>query len=648
MKICVVDFETYWDSQHSLSKMSPIVYCMHEETELISCSILIAEGSTVTHRDVYFGEEDIRQAFDKIDWSECYVIGHNMSAFDSMLMRWRLGIKPKMWGCTLAMAKPIHTKSTGCSLAALVEHYDIGVKNNTVLLQTKGKKLKDFTAQELKDMRKYNMEDSEQCYELFKKLYRQTTKDELMLIDSTIRMLVDPQLEVDTDLLNNTLAEEEERKEQVLLEIMNLFDLKEAGMTKEEGIDAALKALSSAVKFGQLLKSRGVAVPTKVSPTTGKEIPALAKTDNEFQQLRKHPDPFISMAAEARLDAKSTLLTTRIKSFLDAAESRGGRLPIPLHYCGADTTWRWSGWAYNPQNLPRVPRDKQGNIIHKPSNALRMCLRAPKGHSVVVADSSGIELRVNHTLWQVDSSIELFRRDAAKADLYKSFAANSLYEIDESEVSKDQRQVGKIAQLGLGFGAAAKAFQKVAKIMGGIDLSLDECEWVVRTWRLTYSEIVEGWKACQRALTVILHGKEGAPIDPWGLTYPVEDGIKTPKGKIMYPHLRAVTDEETGRTSFKYGTGRREAYIHGAKVVENIVQHLARTVLADNILTVYRSLGIRPALTVHDELVYVVPNSKAEATLDRVQEIMRTPPEWWPELITWSEGDIAQSYGEAK
>jgi DNA polymerase I-like protein with 3'-5' exonuclease and polymerase domains len=51
---------------------------------------------------------------------------------------------------------------------------------------------------------------------------------------------------------------------------------------------------------------------------------------------------------------------------------------------------------------------------------------------------------------------------------------------------------------------------------------------------------------------------------------------------------------------------------------------------------------------VHDELVYVVPDDEAVETLATVQEVMRTPPEWWPELVTWSEGDIADTYGDAK
>ena len=51
---------------------------------------------------------------------------------------------------------------------------------------------------------------------------------------------------------------------------------------------------------------------------------------------------------------------------------------------------------------------------------------------------------------------------------------------------------------------------------------------------------------------------------------------------------------------------------------------------------------------VHDELVYVVPEDEAELMLDIVQEVMRTPPTWWPELVTWSEGDIADTYGDEK
>jgi len=88
-------------------------------------------------------------------------------------------------------------------------------------------------------------------------------------------------------------------------------------------------------------------------------------------------------------------------------------------------------------------------------------LIAPKGYKVVVADLSGIELRVNHFLWKVPSSMEMFAADPENADLYKDFASK-LYDVPTGEVTKEQRQVGKVAHLGLGFGAGYKTFQKVA------------------------------------------------------------------------------------------------------------------------------------------------------------------------------------------
>jgi DNA polymerase I-like protein with 3'-5' exonuclease and polymerase domains len=96
-----------------------------------------------------------------------------------------------------------------------------------------------------------------------------------------------------------------------------------------------------------------------------------------------------------------------------------------------------------------------------------------------------------------------------------------------------------------------------------------------------------------------------------------------------------------------YGTGRNKKYIYGGRIVENLVQHLARCALADNILEL-RGKGLKLAHTVHDELIYVVPESQAEDTLALVQSVMRTPPFWWPELVVWSEGDVGQTYGDAK
>jgi hypothetical protein len=629
VKIATVDLETFWDTTHSLTKMSPIEYCMHPETDIISCAFKFDNATT----EVVFGERAVIEYANKIDWSQYWVVGHNLSGFE-------------------AMSRPIHAKDAGGSLAALVEHYGLGKKDQSALIATKGKRLRDFSNQEIEDMRRYNAADVDQCYQLLRRLIPQTRRDEVKLIDMTVRMLVEPQFEADMELLANTFAQETERKKAMLQELgriltgnvpLHLASRIHGGddyLNMSE--DEVLKLLSSAAKFALFLQTVGVAVPTKVSPTTGKDIPALAKTDEAFLALQEHDNPLVATAAAARLDAKSTLLQTRIQAFMDAANANPQkRVPIPLKYYGADTTGRWSGWAYNPQNLPRInPADP------KPSDALRMSLRAPKGHKVVVADLSGIELRVNHFLWKVPSSMALYQADPEKADLYKDFASR-LYDIPVEEVTKQQRQVGKVAHLGLGFGAGPATFQKVAKLMGGVDIDLDEARDVVEKWRTAYSEIVQGWRTCHNALPAIMRGAKGAAIDPWGMVTPCPEGLKTPKGMIRYPDLRTERNDD-GKQEFVYGHGRHKARIYAGKIDENIVQHLARCVIADNALEVQKLTGYTPALMVHDELVYVADDAEAVELLDTVQQVMRTPPEWWPELVTWSEGDIAETYGGAK
>ena len=355
----VIDFETFWDTNHSLTKMSPIEYVMSPKTEIISCAAKTNGHPTL----VCFGESGIRKAFENFDWSDKLVIAHNMSGFDAMILAWRFGVKPRMWGDTMCMARPRFAKTTatvdgkqkdGVSLGKLVQEFDIGVKDQTALFNTKGKNLKDFTPEDLEAMRTYNAADVDQCWELFKKLRKFTSNEELRLIDTTIRMLVEPQFKVDQELLRSTLEEERQRKHDMLVTVAEQIGAYEFGMTDDEAAEAVSKTLGSAAKFGKLLESYGVEVPTKISQRTGKEAPALAKTDEAFIALQEHENPVVAAAAQARLGVKSTILESRIEAFLQASEAANGYLPVTLKYAGADTTQRWSGWAYNPQNLPRV------------------------------------------------------------------------------------------------------------------------------------------------------------------------------------------------------------------------------------------------------------------------------------------------------
>lgn len=645
MHLLTIDFETYWSQTHSLTKMSPIEYVMHPETEIISCSIKYDDYPT----DVHFGEDNIRHVFSKIDPSDKLAIAHNMSMFDAMILAWRLGWQPRVWGCTLAMARPLHGRTIGLSLATLVKHHGIGIKDNSALVNTKGKHLADFTPAEIEAMRVYNRDDTEQCHALFKKLRPHTSNREMWTIDSNIRMLVEEKFELDVPLLRTALAREQAKKRKTLLALSDTLGIV-PGESEEQTAQAIKDELMSGPKFAKLLTELGVDVPTKESPTDpDKQIPALAKGDAEFTALLEHDNDIVAAAAAARLEMKSTLLETRLQAFLATGAVRGGRLPIPAKYYGAHTG-RDSGDLYNALNLPRIGRDKDDKIIPKLTNALRLALRAPKDHVVIVADLSGIEMRINHTLWKVPYSMAMWAENR-EADIYKATAAK-YYGVEESEVVKAQRQFGKVLQLACGFQCGPPKFKDFA--WSQFRLAIDDATAVdgVRGWRNLHPEIAHpergGWARCQRALEYILAGKEWE-IDPWGLTHTCREGIRLPDDRLIrYDNLRRQVNEKTGYVEWKYGDGRHTNYVYGGKADENIVQGLGRTILMDNVMEFWRRTGLRTQLRVYDEAVYVVPEREAEALLAELLSIMRVAPKWWPQLAVWSEGDVAVSYGLAK
>lgn len=369
--IITLDYESYWSTSYSLSKMSPLEYVLGDEFETLSCAIKVNGYPT----DVCFGHDAIAKAFHSIRGtiSGGMLIAHNNLGFDSYISAYVFGLKPKMWGCTQAMARPLHAKTVGLSLAKLVQHYGLGVKDNSVLMQTRGKHLADFTEVELKDMATYNKADTDQCYALFRKLLPFSSSAELWQIDALTRMRVEPAFETDTPMLEVALSMERDQKRKSVLRLAQHLrkteqgsDAVTAATTVEEVEEAVRVELASAPKFAALLESLGIEVPMKASPSNpDKQVPALAKTDEAYVNLQFHDDPVVAAATRARLAVKSTLLETRIDKFLTATRLTGGKLPVPLQYCGADTTGRDSGCLTGDTQI-LVYDDSTDSICHKP------------------------------------------------------------------------------------------------------------------------------------------------------------------------------------------------------------------------------------------------------------------------------------------
>lgn len=683
--VVTIDLETYWSDIYTLKKMTPLQYVMDERFEAQLMALKVDDEET----RVYVGAE-IGRALREIDWSDKAICGHNMSGFDSYILAYRFGVVPRMWMCTLAMARPLYAKQYSLSLGSLCKELGIGTKDQSVLMQTKGRYLHEFSPHELAHMRVYNRDDTDMTRALFKRLLPHFSASELWQIDALTRMRTEPQFVLNRSVLEAAAAMERDRKLKQLFALGQMLGwapkpveapvVVDMGVdTDDVGVEAEItqleidiadlqeyirSVLASAPAFSSLLTNLGVPTPVKPSPTNPEQmIPALAKTDEAFEALLEHPNELVAAAARARMDVKSTLLETRIEKFLTAGELADGRLPITLRYCGADTTGRDSGEEYNPQNLPRINKKKA-----RPSDALRLSLCAPNGHTVIVADQSGIEMRVNHFLWKVPFTMQVYEADPA-ADLYRASGAKAMG-VRPEDLSPEERQMEKVKMLGLGFGAGAKTFQRIARVMGGMTISEEDSKEFVDDWRTRHSEIAAGWKTCDKALNYVVDGRPTS-IDPWGMVSTGFQCLRLPSGRfIRYPMLRYLDEagvileffggvrpglspeqydkQVTRRTGWWYASGKNRARLTGPKVCENIVQALARDSLFDAAVNYYRITGRRPALRVHDELIYVVPTREADKLLATLQYVLRTPPLWWPQLVVWSEGGSGPNYGLAK
>jgi len=291
-------------------------------------------------------------------------LAHN-TLFDGAILSWRFGVSPRGWLDTLCMGRALHGVEVGGSLKALAERYGIGEKG-TEVLNAIGKRRLNFSDADLSRYGDYCINDVELTHKLFTEMVKNFPKQELRVIDQTLRMFIDPILELDGDMLQQHLISIKQMKEDLLT---------------SSGVDKA--ELMSNDKFAELLRSFGVEPPMKTSPATGKQTYAFAKSDEEFKALAEHDDARVQALVAARLGTKSTLEETRTQRFIEIA-SRGA-LPVPIRYYAAHTGRFGGDDKINLQNLP----SRGAN-----ASQLKKAICAPKGYKIIDADSAQIEARV--------------------------------------------------------------------------------------------------------------------------------------------------------------------------------------------------------------------------------------------------------------
>ena len=605
MNVITLDFETYYtNTDLGFKKQTTEEYVRDPRFHAIGVAVKVNDEPT---RWCSGTHNQIKAFLKTFDWGNSLAVAHN-ALFDMAIMSWHFDIRPKGIADTLSMARAIHGTEVGNSLDKLTQHYKLGQKGNDTMWAINLRR-EDFTEQQLAQYGAYCVNDVDLTYDLFRVLLPMFKMSELKLIDLTIRMFTEPVLRLDPDQLSKHLVEVRDSKAKLL-----------------EAAGSNVEDLMSNQKFAELLRGLGVEPPTKISPTTGKETLAMAKSDEGFKALAEHPDIRVQTLVAARLGNKTTLEETRTERLIGIAKR--GLIPVPLSYYAAHTG-RWGGAdKLNFQNFP-----SRGQNAGK----LKKAILAPEGHVIIDCDSSQIEARVLAWFAGQDDLTEAF---AKGEDVYK-IMASAIYNKGVEGIDKQERFVGKTTILGAGYGMGAVKFQAQLKTFG-TEISLEEASHIIKVYRDTYPWIPAVWKSGGLAIEAMAKGRTAV----WGNGAVKIDGegILMPNGMYQrYPNLKKVLDKD-GKQQYIYDSRKGAVKLYGGKLTENICQGLARIIIGEQMLKIAKKY--RVVLTVHDAVACVAPKEEAEEAMAFVMDCMRHVPEWAKGIPLNCEAGYGESYGD--
>ncbi len=639
MKTVFGDFETYYDDLYSLRRMTPVEYILDPRFEMIA--VAIAEGDDPPT----FKEHDpFVEYLSTLDPNDTCFVSHN-ALFDACLLAWRYHFIPALYIDTMSMARAtIYHKTGHVSLDAVQKYFGFGEKLKTIA-NVKGMNKQAIKDNDLwLDYAVYGIDDCTKMRMIFNAMRPSFPMSEFLVMDSVIRCAVNPVFKLDTGILHSHLHEVKTNKETLLAR---------TGLQSRD-------SLMSDEAFARALQSLGVDPPRKIT-AKGNDKWAFAKTDEAFTDLEEHPDTNVQALVAARLGIKTTLEETRTQRMISISQLIWPRkgdgpaadkmlpfmdawMPIPLRYSGAHTHRLSGDWKLNAQNWSKVKPDGSGGNIRK-------SLVAPQGHSVVAADASQIEARL--TAWFCGQE-DLRKAFEDGEDIYSQFAQEEIYHypVTNSKETKLERFIGKQAILGAGFGAGGPKFQwmveTLSRVILGQQIEYDEvrAKTVINAYRRRYSNISGMWPTLLQTCSAIARGDTGV-LGTDGVVSYGQDFIRLPNGlSLFYDGLRCEASPRGTQWTFTFA--KKKKFLHGGKILENIIQALARIVVMDAAVRMRQKYGLHYALQVHDELVYVVPTEKATWVLASLITEMTTRPWWGPTIPLAAEGAIGHSYGDVK
>jgi DNA polymerase len=400
-----------------------------------------------------------------------------------------------------------------------------------------------------------------------------------------------------------------------------------------------VKAATNAMDLTAWLNAHGIRAKSVDKQTVGRLL--------SFDRLH----PVIREVLKLRQNgAKSS--TAKYDAMLHAVNA-DGRMRGLLVYHGA-ATGRWSGRLVQPQNFPRPQKkqDELDEIIAKlkagenvsehgagtvlASDLLRSMLVAGDGHRLMFADYSAIEARVLAWVAGQSDLVETFRKGG---DVYKEMAS-AIYNVSVDSVTDGQRQVGKMAILGCGYGMGGKRFAEQCASMG-IRVDEDEAKRIVAVYREKNNRIAQYWRDVENDFVEMVKdaGRVGSVKLP------------LPSGRLLTYHNPRIIQRET-----PWGAMRDTAQVDtlnsvtrqwvsqiiwGGLLTENVVQATARDMMATAMMALELK-GYNVILSVHDEIICEVPDDFG--SLDEMIDIMTQVPAWAEGCPINAEGKEGKRY----
>lgn len=374
--------------------------------------------------------------------------------------------------------------------------------------------------------------------------------------------------------------------------------------------------------------------------------------------------------AEAVIQARLDSAKSSVKKFdaAVAATCPDGRIHGCFQFYGAQTG-RWAGRIMQLQNLPRgdlhgadldlcrslVRAGDMGAVEMLYGNvpgALKSLIRTvvtptDPSLSLVVCDYSAIEARVIAWLAGEEEVLEVFR---TTGKIYEATAAR-MFHVPVEQVDKGLRQRGKVATLALGYGGGTAALERMGALRMG--MTPDELPGIVKAWRAANRGITALWHGVEAAATSCATGERRAVAVAGGrVTVRVEPGcngvaVALPSGRALhYRRMRVEPGERGGQLVYSAsgkGAGQVTVKTYGGRLVENIVQAVARDLLAASLVRLERE-GARTVAHIHDEVVVEAPRDRLDEAYGEIRRLMCELPPWAEGLPLDADGYTCESY----